>query len=93
MCVEEGEVRYSDAISNNNGMCRPCCRSSNKGQEIALRSLGLYRIVDRRPDGCLIVETGGKRYFVDYEGRVFREIHIKELRKRYAQAAESRSKT
>jgi hypothetical protein len=33
------------------------------------------------------VEAGGKRYFVDYEGRVFREIDIEELRKYYAHSS------
>jgi hypothetical protein len=84
MSVEGSELRYNDALSRNKRTCRPCSRTPNKLQETALRPLGVYRIVDRRPDGCVIVEAGGKRYFVDYEGRVFREIHIKELRKHYA---------
>jgi hypothetical protein len=52
-----------------------------------LRSLGAYRLVDRRPDGCLIVEAEGKRHFVDYEGHVFREIDIEELRRHYVHSS------
>ncbi|MCJ7515288.1 MAG: HEAT repeat domain-containing protein [Dehalococcoidia bacterium] len=55
---------------------RKRCYSPNDLQEKALRPLGAYRIVDRRRDGCLIVEaTNNKRYFIDYEGHVFEEIY------------------
>lgn len=60
------------------------CHTPNELLKTAVRLLGACRIVDRRPDGCLIVEAEGKRYFVDYEGSVFREIKIEELRKYYA---------
>lgn len=83
------EFQFNYMFSYNKVMCSSGYRAFNKGQEMALRSLGVYRIVDRRPDGCLIVEAGGKRYFVDYEGRVFREIHIKELRKHYAHSRQN----
>ncbi len=87
MGVEERAVQYNKVFSHNKGTCRSCSRTTNKRQETALRSLGIYRLVDRRPDGCLIVEAGGKRYFVDYEGSVFREIDIKELRKYYVHSS------
>lgn len=90
MGVEESEVRHNDALSRNKRTCRSCSRTPNKLQETALRSLGVYRIVDRRPDGCLIVEAGGKRYFVDYEGRVFSKIDIEELRKYQVNSTPSR---
>jgi hypothetical protein len=57
---------------------------------MALKPLGAYRIVDRRTDGCLIVEVKGKRYFVDYEGHVFRKIDIEELRKYQVNSSPSR---
>ena len=87
MGAEESAVQYNNVFSHNKGTCRSCSRSPKKLQETALRSLGACRIVDRRPDGCLIVEAEGKRYFVDYEGRVFREISIRELRKYYVHSS------
>jgi hypothetical protein len=50
--------------------------SPNELQEKALRPLGAYRIVDRKTDGCLIVEArNNKRYYVDYEGSLYGEIY------------------
>jgi hypothetical protein len=83
MGVEEDEVRYNDVFIDNKGQCRSCSRATNKLQETALRSLGEYVIVNRRRDGCVIVEAGGDRYFVDYEGRIFKEVDIEEFRKHY----------
>ena len=82
MGVEESKVQF-----DNKGQCRSCSRAPNKLQEMALRSLGEYAIVDRRPDGCVIVEAGGKRYFIDYEGTVFEMVDIEEFKKYYAHSS------
>jgi len=35
------------------------------------------------------VEAEGKKYFVDYEGRVFKEVDIEEFRKHYVHSSPS----
>jgi hypothetical protein len=87
MGVEESEVIFDEVLGHNRRTCRSCCRPPNKLQETALKSLGEYVIVNRRPDGCVIVEAGGNRYFVDYEGRVFKEVDIEEYKKHYVRSS------